>query len=270
MLKASAIFLLVLACGYAAVLAFLWLRQEALMFFPGSLPAEHRLATEPDVHEKTVEVDGATMSVLHLQLPNPKGVVFFLHGNAGNLASWVTGTALYREANYDLVMPDYRGFGKSTGRITSAAQLHGDVRKVWDSVAAHYRGRKVVLYGRSLGSGLAAHLADQLGAEGRAPDLTILVSAYTSIRALTSEFYPWVPSMLVRYPLDTADHLPRIRGPVLLVHGERDTLIGVHHAHRLHAVAPGARLLVVPGAGHDDVHAFPVYLDELRQALARL
>lgn len=270
MLKASALFLLVIALGYVAVLTFLWFKQEALMFYPVRLPADHRLATERDVHETTVEVDGAVLSVLHLKLPNPKGVVFFLHGNGGNLAGWFTNTAFYREANFDLVMPDYRGFGKSTGHIASAGALREDVRKVWDSVAAQYQGRKIVFYGRSLGTGLAAGLAEQLGEQGRAPDLTVLVSPYTSIRALTSEFYPWVPSALVRYPLDTASHLPRIKGPVMLVHGERDTLIGVHHAQRLHQLAPAARLLVVPGAGHNDLHAFPVYLDELKQALARL
>jgi hypothetical protein len=255
---------------YAAVLAFLWWRQESLLFYPVPLPADYPLATAPDVRERTVAVRGAQLSVLHLQRPDAKGVVFFLHGNAGNLQGWFSNADFYRQANFDLVMPDYRGFGKSTGRIASAGQLRDDVRAVWDAVAAQYRGRKVVLYGRSLGTGLAADLAEQLSAEGRAPDLTVLVSPYSSIRALTAELYPWVPPPLVRYPIDTAVHLPRIAGPVLLVHGEHDALIGVQHAHRLQQVRPSVRLLVVPGAGHNDIHDFPVYREELRRALAAL
>jgi pimeloyl-ACP methyl ester carboxylesterase len=252
------------------VLALLWWRQESLMFYPVPLPADYRLATDPDVQERSVEVKGARLSVLHLQQPRARGVVFFLHGNAGNLASWFSNASFWRAAGFDLVMPDYRGFGKSTGHIRSARELRDDVRAVWDSVAPAYQGRQVVLYGRSLGTGLAADLAEQLSLQGRPPALTILVSPYTSIRALTAEFYPWVPSALVRYPLDTASHLPRIRGPVLILHGERDELIGVHHARALKEHAPAASLHVVPGAGHNDLQDFPAYTEALRAALARL
>jgi len=258
------------AAVYAAMVAFLWFRQESLMFYPVPLAPDYPLAREPDIHERTVEVDGASLSVMQLRLPDPKGVVFFLHGNAGNLASWFSNAEFYRQANFDLVMPDYRGFGKSSGHIQSARQLRDDVRAVWNVFAPQYAGRRVVLYGRSLGTALAAELAAELSAEGRRPDLTVLVSPYSSIRALTAEYYPWVPSALVRYPLDTAQHLPAIAGPVLLVHGERDALIGVHHARRLHALRPSARLLVVPGASHNDLHEFPLYRQELLQALARL
>ncbi len=255
---------------YAALLAFLWFRQESLMFYPVPLPADYPLAREPDIHERSVEVDGATLSVMHLQRPEARGVVFFLHGNGGNLAGWFGNAEFYRQAGYDLVMPDYRGFGKSTGHISSARQLREDVRAVWNVFAPQYAGKRVVLYGRSLGTALAADLAEQLTREGRAPDLTVLVSPYSSIRALTAEYYPWVPSSLVRYGLDTASHLPAIGGPVLLVHGERDALIGAHHARRLHAVRPSARLLLVPGAGHNDIHEAPLYRRELQQALGNL
>jgi hypothetical protein len=253
---------------YGCLLAVLWWKQESLMFYPVPLPADHRLATAPDVHEKTVEVEGARLSVLHLKLPQPRGVVFFLHGNAGNLAGWFSNADFYRQANFDLVMPDYRGFGKSTGRIASARQLRRDVRAVWDSVAAQYRGRRVVLYGRSLGTALAAELAADLSAAGQPPALTVLVSPYSSMRDLTAEFYPWVPSALVRYPLDTAAHLGAIASPVLLLHGERDALIGLQHARRLQQARPSARLVVVPGAGHDDIHEHPAYRSALAQALA--
>lgn len=258
-----------LAC-YALLLAFLWWRQESLMFYPVPLPADHRLATAPDIREHTVAVRGASLSVLHLQRPGARGVVFFLHGNAGNLQGWFGNAAFYREAGFDLVMPDYRGFGKSTGHIGSARQLREDVRAVWDAVAPLYRGRKVVLYGRSLGTGLAADLARQLSEEGRAPDLTVLVSPYTSMRDLAAEFYPWVPAGLLRYPLETEGHLAGVAGPVLLVHAEHDRLIRAHHPRRLRQVLPSARLLVVPGADHNDLHESPVYRDALAATLRDL
>jgi pimeloyl-ACP methyl ester carboxylesterase len=252
---------------YAALLALLWWRQEGLMFFPVRLPASYPLARAPDVHEHTIEVPGARLSVLQLKLPDPKGVVFFLHGNAGNLAGWFTNVEFYREANFDLVMPDYRGFGKSTGAISGVQQLRADVRATWEAFAPQYRGKQVVVYGRSLGTALAADLAEQLSGEGRAPALTVLVSPYSSLRELIADLYPWVPGALLRYPLDTGSHLRGIASPVLLVHGEADTLIALRHSQRLQQLLPSARLLVIPGAGHNDLHDFPLYRRELRQAL---
>jgi pimeloyl-ACP methyl ester carboxylesterase len=255
---------------YGLVLGWLWFQQEKLLFFPQPLPPGQQLAVEPGVHELQVQVPGAQLSVLHLQLPAPKGVVFFLHGNAGNLAGWFTNTALYRRANYDLVMMDYRGYGKSTGRIESEEQLRQDAMAVWRAVAPRYAGRKVVVHGRSLGTALAADLAAALGMSGRGPDLTVLVTPYSSVRALAGEAYPWVPAALLRYPLDTLGYAQGVRSPILLVHAERDELIGLHHAQRLAQALPASRLEVIRGAGHNDVHAFERYEALMLDVLARL
>lgn len=250
---------------YGAVLALLWFGQERLLFQPTPLPAAQPLATEPDVHERAVQVDGAVLSVLELRLPDPKGVVFFLHGNAGNLQSWFVNAEFYRRANFDLVMLDYRGYGKSSGRIASEAQLHADVRAVWDTVAPRYSGRRVVVYGRSLGTALAATLAAELQ-----PDLTMLVSPYRSMVALAQEHYPWVPAALLRYPLRTDERIAAVRSPVLLLHGERDTLIPPAHSEALRAIAPRATLRIVPEAGHNDLQVFDSYLGAVRGALEAL
>ncbi len=258
------------ALVYAGLLAFLWWKQEALIFLPAPLPADHRFQLTPDVHESTVPVEGATLSLLHMRLPAPKGVVFFLHGNAGNLQSWFTDTAFYREANFDLVMVDYRGFGKSTGAIANGPQLYADVWAAWLAVADRYRGKRVVLYGRSLGTGLAAELAQRMTAQGRVPDLTVLVSPYASMQELAGEIYPWVPTFLLRYPLPTGRDLAAAQGDVLILHGDADRLIPVDHARRLAQRVPRARLVEVPGATHDDIHVQPAAVEAFRAALARL
>lgn len=250
----------VLAVAYAALLVLLWAAQERLLFVPTPLPATHRFALEADVQERWIErPDGARLNVLHLQRPGADGVVFFLHGNAGNLESWFVNTALYRSLNLDLVMLDYRGYGKSSGRIKSEDQLHADVRAAWDALAPEYAGRRRIVYGRSLGTGLAATLAAEVQ-----PELTVLVSPYASMEALAAQHYPFVPSALLRYPLRTDLAITKIRTPLLIAHGDQDTLIPSSHSERLHARAPHARLVIVPGAGHDDIHRAPVYLDALR------
>ncbi|HEU0202740.1 MAG TPA: alpha/beta fold hydrolase [Burkholderiaceae bacterium] len=255
---------LIIAAVYCLLLGVLYVAQEALMFFPTRLPPQHRFEL-PDVEEVTIKVDGATLSALHFKQPNAKGVVYFLHGNAGSLREWFTDTSLYRRAGFDLFMLDYRGYGKSSGRIRSEAQLHGDVRAAWDFIAPQYVGRKVVLYGRSLGSGPAARLATEIDAA-----LLVLVSPYLSLRQLATEVYPFVPGLLVRYPLRTDQWIARTKAPVLIVHGEEDALIPVAHAHGLSALRPDAQLLTVRGAGHNDVHLFPDYTATLLAALRRL
>lgn len=251
--------------AWSAATAALWFKQESLLFHPEPLPAATRLADAPDVHERFVDVPGARLSVLELRLPEPRGVVFFLHGNAGNLQSWFTDTDFYRRAGFDLVMPDYRGFGKSTGRIESEAQLHADVMVVWQEVAARYAGKHVVIYGRSLGTGLAATLAATVQ-----PDLTVLVSPYASIAGLASEHFPWLPPQALRYPLRTDEAVQRLRGPLLLVHGDRDEVIPFAQSLKLQALAPQARLVRIAGGGHNDLQQWPDYPQQMTAALAAL
>jgi uncharacterized protein len=254
---------LMLVLAYATVLAGLWLGQEKLLFRPRTLPAEHRFNFGADVHEVFIDVPGARLNALHLRLPAPDGVVFYLHGNAGHLQSWFVNTDLYRRANLDLFMLDYRGFGKSTGRIESQAQLQADVRAAWDHIAAKYEGRHRVFIGRSLGTGLVAGLAAEVQ-----PELTVLISPYASIQALAGDIYPWVPGAVLRYPLRTDHALPQIQGPVLLLHGDGDATIPLEHSRRLMALAPTARLVVVEGAGHNDLQSFESYRQALAEALA--
>jgi alpha-beta hydrolase superfamily lysophospholipase len=246
------------AAVYAALLALLWVGQEKLIFLPSKLPADHRFEFGADVHEVWVERPGpgteaVRLHALHLKLPAPDGVVFYLHGNAGNLDSWFSNAGFWRRANLDLFMLDYRGYGKSGGRVQSEAQLMDDVRAAWQQLAPQYAGKRRIVFGRSLGSALAAKLAVEAK-----PDLTVLVSPYESLQALAAEHYAWVPRALLRYPL-------------VIVHGERDEIIALHHSERLLArAAPAAqaRLVRVRGAGHNDLQAFPEYLQGLRAAFA--
>ncbi len=258
------------AALYGAAIAWLWYRQESLLFEPSPLPADEALFPDEDVREFTVDVPGARLSVAQLKLPDPRGVVFYLHGNSGNLRRWFVGLDAFRELNFDVVMMDYRGYGKSTGRIESEAQLRADVRAVWNSIATDYEGKRIVVSGQSLGTALAAGLSAELCEAGWPPDLTLLISPYSSMRALADEHYPWVPSRVLRYPLPTADLVARCKGPVMLVHGDRDELIGHHHSEAIRKLLPGCQLLLVEGAGHGDVHEHPSFRQGIASALIGL
>lgn len=261
---------LALAAVYAAAIGWLWFWQERLLFEPDPLAQDQPLSTDPDVRESFIEVAGARLSAAQLMLANPRGVVFFLHGNSGNLKKWFVDLDAFRELNFDVVMFDYRGFGKSSGHIESEQQLRADVRTVWAEFAPRYEDRRVVISGESLGTGLAAGLSAELCAAGKPPDLTLMVSAYSSMQALADELYPWVPRRILRYPLATLEHACLLTGKLMLIHGDRDELIGLHHSEALRKVAPQAQLLCVEGAGHGDLHQFPSFRKAVAAALGCL
>jgi pimeloyl-ACP methyl ester carboxylesterase len=252
------------ATAFLGLLGLVYLRQEKLLFFPEPLPDDFPRAM-PDFEPVSIRVEGATLFAVHLKLPQPKGVVFFLHGNAGNVKDWIGDPQFYRTANFDLVMIDYRGYGRSSGRIESETQLHSDVAVAWEQIAVRYQHLRKVVYGRSLGTALAARLAARIQ-----PDLTVLVSAYWSIAELARLHYPLLPSFLLRYPMMTFKDIGRIDKRVLLIHGDQDRLIPFEHSERLRALVPDAELVRVTGAGHNDLQDFDQYLQAIAGALARL
>jgi len=255
---------LIAGLAYLGLAAWAYLSQERLLFEPERLAQAHEFGI-PDAQEVRIKVAGARLSALHLKLPQPRGVIFYLHGNSGSLANWFTNLDFYRKANYDLFMFDYRGFGKSSGHIESEAQLRADVLAAWNHVAPQYAGKHRVILGRSLGTALATSLATTVR-----PDLTILVSPYCSMVELMRLHYPVLPTTVLRYPLSTCRSAGRVQGRLLLVHGERDRLIPISQSERILTYAPRATLLRVAGAGHNDVHRFRAYDEGLLQALDSL
>jgi uncharacterized protein len=251
---------------WLVAMGYLWFKQESLLFHPESLAANTRFDLDY-TSEVYIDVPGAKLHALYLRQPpeQTKGIVLFLHGNAGNLETWFTKAEFWLSTGYDVLMPDYRGFGKSTGYISSEKQLHDDVMRMWQWVAPNYRGKKKVFYGRSLGTGLAAKLATQVE-----PDLLVLVSPYTSMSQMARDYYPWVPSLLLRYPLPTEEWLPQIHSKILLLHGTADALISPVHSQQLQKLNPRTRLVEIPDATHGDIHHFPLYADTLKQALEEL
>lgn len=251
---------------WSAAIIFLWFQQEKLLFHPEPLAPKFKF-NFPYTSEIFIDVPGAKLHALYLRQPPEKsrGIVLFLHGNFGNLKTWFTSPDFWLDTGFDVLMPDYRGFGKSTGHIESEAQLNDDVLRMWEYIAANYKHKKIVLYGRSLGTGLAAKLAT------RAPaDLLVLVSPYENMAQMAREYYPWVPSFALRYPLKTDELLPQIRIPILLLHGNQDKLISIEHSKRLVTLNPHARLVEIDGASHGDIHHFDTYTNTLKQALQNL
>ena len=253
---------------YLIAVTLVWFNQERLLFSPSVLPADYTFKLAPDEHESTVEVDGAKLNVLQLKLPHPDGVVFFLHGNSDSLLEWFVNIERYRRLNVDVVMMDYRGFGKSTGHIANEQQLLSDATVVWNQLVGGYapQVRRIIL-GRSLGTGLAAQLAAQTH-----PATTILVSPYFSIAELAAQRFGWFPQALLRYPLRTDAVIDQIPGNLFLLHGAQDALIAPSHSDRLTDIAKSrgkanVQEVIIAGAAHADLQDFDTYLHAIDVAI---
>ncbi|HXN10814.1 MAG TPA: alpha/beta fold hydrolase [Steroidobacteraceae bacterium] len=255
---------------WSVLVAALWWDQERLLFEPTPLGASAAIAG-PDVTEDWFDVPGARLHAIHFRQPlvdgvrRTKGLIFFLHGNVGNVATWFIQPGFWRDSGFDLYMLDYRGFGKSTGRIQSEAQLHADVLAAWQRIAPEYVGLKTVIIGRSLGTGLAVQLAATVQ-----PDLLVLVSPYSSMTAVMNYHYPWVPNAILRFPLVSERFMGLVQGPTLIFHGLKDSVIPWQQSLTLSRDARHSQLVLLPNVGHADVHEDRTYLNTLQDRLHML
>jgi fermentation-respiration switch protein FrsA (DUF1100 family) len=151
-----------------------------------------------------------------------------------------------RELGLGVLLVEYPGYGRSEG-TPSERSVSDAMRAAYDAVAARpdVDPRRIVGFGRSLGGGAICQLALH-----RSLAALVLESTFTSVGDIARGF--GLPRFLVRDPFDNAAVLAKFAGPVLLVHGEQDTLIPVAHAHALHALRPDARLALASGCGHND------------------
>ena len=253
----------VVAALYVLLCGVLYFKQEKLLFAPTRLPAGFQFRFPGRFDERwTTAADGARLHGLLFKAPNPKGLIFYLHGNGGALDSWGDAAATYTALGYDVFLPDYRGYGKSGGAISSQAQLLADVDTVYRQLLPEYPESRTVVLGYSLGTGPATWLAAR-----HHPKLLILQAPYFSMRDMAARLYPFVPGFILRYPMPTNELIGRVSAPIVLFHGDRDEVIDYSSTLRLKALLkPADTLIVLPGARHNGMTENPDY----RRALARV
>lgn len=251
-----------LLCGFY----FVW--QEAVIFPGTRLPGDHAFAFDRPFEEHEIEVEpGVHLNALWFPsaIDTTRGAVLYLHGNAGSLQDWGWHADLFVEAGYDFLVIDYRGYGKSDGRIESEERLHADVERTWAWLLERHAASDVTVVGYSLGSALAARLACT---HDRPPEHLVLLAPFTSVRALARRSVPFVPISILRYPLETDRVISDCPVPITIFHGANDRTIPVSHAHRLVDLAgDDARFVPLPAAGHQDIAQDPVYRREMSAML---
>ena len=253
--------LLTIAVAAVGLLSLLYFNQEKLLFHPERLKKDHVFPFSVPFEEIWLDCDGAKVHTLLFPKPNPKGVVLYFHGNAGSMREWGTLHTDFDAHPYDLWIMDYRGFGKSEGSLKGEAMMQADALKMWEAAQQRYAGKEIILYGRSIGTGVASALAAK-----HPPKMLILETPYYNLPDLVKQIAPWAPPFLLRYQLMNDQHIQNQSFPVHLIHGDRDSLIPVSSSERLDALGDHIEFHLIKGAEHNNVPAFRRY----HQVLATL
>ena len=271
MIKGTVLPLLYTGIGvFITLCAVLYLLQERLIFLRQPLPDSVRHATRelPDTTE--IELKAGDGTRLHGWLRHspeatpPHGLLIYFGGNAEEVSGHIHGAQAF--APWSVAAFNYRGYGRSEGRPSETA-LVADALVIHDHLARRedIDPTRIVVFGRSLGSGVAVPLA-----AARPVRAVVLVSPYDSLRSLARKQYPFIPvSLLLEHPFDSLARAPGIETPVLIVAGERDRLIPAALSRRLHDVWAGPkRWTLIADADHNDIQARPGYWPAIRDFLA--
>jgi fermentation-respiration switch protein FrsA (DUF1100 family) len=237
--------LLAAGFGWLGICGMLWAAQDGMLFradprslsvAPGGRVRIEELATE----------DGLALRFLVADPRPGRPVVLMFQGNGGNAADRVALLTPLAARGDGVVIAGYRGYGGNPG-APGEDGLAADARAHLAWVRARFPGAPVVLWGESLGSGVAVRLAAEQGGVAA----LVLDSPFTSVADRAAELYPWVPvRLLLRHRFPVRKLMPAITVPVLVVHGEEDRIVPPDHGRAVLDAAPQGRGIFLPGVGH--------------------
>jgi len=228
------------------------------LFKPEKLSKDfHFYYENQETEEYNLETrDGAVINGLLFKPKNEsKGVVLYLKGNSKSIKGWGKFAVDFTRHDYSVLMVDYRGFGKSTGRRSQKA-IKRDLQEIYNLIKEKATEERIIVYGRSLGSGFAAKLASMNN-----PKMLILDAPYYSLTKVTGRYMPFMPlSIIMKYPLPTYKWLKYVKCPIHIIHGTNDKLIPFKTSVKLSQIQPKiTRLYTVIGGGHKNLNNFESY-----------
>lgn len=257
--------ILIFVVVYVLLNVIVYFLQERFIFKPERLPADFEYQYQDQIFEEyNIEVaNDININGIHFKVKEPKGIVFYLKGNSRSIKGWGKFAIDFTRYGFDVLMIDYRGFGKSTG-IRTEEGIKKDLQLVYEELKKQVDEKYIILYGRSLGSGFAAKLASVNN-----PRMLILDAPYYSVRHIAKRFLPIMPmALLLRFPVKTYRWIEYVKCPIKIIHGTSDKLIPFKTSIKLSKINPeNTRLYPVIGGGHNNLHTYPQYHRFLEEIL---
>ena len=245
-------------CGY------MYFMQEKFIFNPTTLGETEQLNYTGDFKELTFKTeDNNSISAVLKINKNSKGLIFYLHGNRGNLNDQVEVSEFYSNLGFDFFTMDYRSFGKSTGELINEEQFFSDVELVYDSIKKLYDESTIRIIGYSVGTGSAAMLASK-----NTPKSLTLMAPYYSLVQMTVNRYKIIPTFLLKYPFETYKYLQDVKCPVEIIHGTNDDVLPFSGSVQLSKLLkPQDSFIQIKGQGHNRFEENKEFIDAMKAFL---
>jgi uncharacterized protein len=256
--------ILAVLVGYGGVLVLMYVFQRALMYFPDTTRTPPARAGLPQAKEVVLTAsDGEKLVAWYVAPRGDKPVVLYFQGNGGALNLRIHRFAWIIAEGYGLLALSYRGYGGSTGRPSEEGLIR-DARAAYDYAAARTPANRIVLFGESLGTGVATALAAECDIGG-----LILDAPYTSAVDVGAAAYPFAPvRWMMKDTFRSDERIAKVSAPVLVLHGERDGVVPIRFGERLFALAREPKRMVRFAAGnHVDLDGYGA-IDAVKAFLA--
>ena len=234
----------------------LYFFQEKILFLPTSLEQDYQYQFNYPFEELFLETDNESIiNALHFKAVNAKGVVLYFHGNSGDLSRWGKVAEYFVEKQHDVLIMDYRTYGKSTGKLNESV-FYTDAQYCYDYLLKQYAEEEITVYGRSLGTGIASYLTSKNN-----PKQLILETPYYSILDVAQYRFPIFPiKKFLKYKFPTFEYLPNINSPITMIHGTGDAIVPYSSGKKLLELElENLNLVTVKDGTHNNLAEFEIY-----------
>lgn len=248
--------------AYLLLAGGLYLFQDKIIFHPVELSADYQFKFDQPFLEITItsklgnRLNGLVFSA---NIPKPKGTILYFHGNADNIQRWGEYVIDLTSLGYTVIMFDYAGFGKSTGKISEEV-LYRDSEDIWEWSKLNLPSANFIIYGRSLGTAMALQLASI-----HSPTQLILETPFYQLVQNRFEFF--TPFGL-KYCFPNYEYIQKIDCPITIFHGTNDPIIPFEEAIKLKPLLkPGDKFIIIDKGGHKNLRDYQLYHKELARTL---
>lgn len=251
---------------YGSIGIALFYLQEKFLFHPEPLASDYVFKFTIPFEEINIAINERdTLNLIRFlpQTPTPKGVVLYFHGNTGNVIRYEKYVNNFTKHGYEVLMPDYPRFGKTTGKLTEAA-MNLEAKEVYKLAHSKFSADSIIVYGKSLGTGVASLIAAKQPCKR-----LILETPYYSIPSLFSSYAPIYPTdRMSHFKFPVGEYLKEVKAPVTIFHGTADKVIFYRNSSRLKKVLkPGDEFITIEDGGHNNLNDFPLFHEKLDSVL---
>ena len=236
----------------------LYVFQEYFIFQSTSLEDGYEFQFDTPFTEFDLENNGVRLNALHFKVENPKGVILYYHGNLGDLSRWGNEIQSLLRYGYDIVIMDYRSYGKSRGE-PSELLMYEDADLFYKYAKEQFNEDELIVYGRSLGSAFAIAVASK-----NSPKQLILETPFYSLNSVIRETLPFLPiNKMLNYSLDSYQYAPMVKCPTLVLLAKQDDVVAYGNGVKLTEGLKYNTNVAFEGATHNDLMGFPLYWEVL-------